>query len=208
MIIDAAAQLGKLIFPKRLWHMPREEKSIYLSFDDGPIPEVTPWVLEQLTNYEAKASFFCIGENIKKHPEVFKKIISQGHRVGNHTYNHLNGWKTNNEIYIENTEKCENYIKSSSDQKLLFRPPYGKLRAKQAKRIAQNHQIVMWDILTLDYKPNICLDKRLDYIKENTRPGSILVFHDSLKAEKNLKKLLPNTLEYFSQAGYCFKSLP
>ncbi|KJJ39730.1 polysaccharide deacetylase family protein [Aequorivita vladivostokensis] len=187
------------LYPERIWAFSREEKSIYLTFDDGPIPEVTPWVLDELKKYNAKATFFCIGENVQKHPEIFQRILSEGHSVGNHTFNHLNGWKATSE-YIENVDKAEGQMGNNSKFKIqdirLFRPPYGKITSKQAKILQRKgFKIVMWDIISYDYDANTSPEKCLQNVLKNIKPGSVIVFHDSLKAEKNLRFVLPKVLE-------------
>ena len=202
----------KKLYPNRLSRM-ATEKTLFLSFDDGPIPEVTPWVLAQLEKYAAKATFFCIGDNIGKHPEVFKKIKDNGHAIGNHTFNHLNGWKTSTSEYLENFKKTEQIIESElqktlSSKEKLFRPPYGKIKNKQAAQITTlNYKIVMWDVITGDYNKGYDAQKCLENTLNLIRPGSIIVFHDSLKAEKNLKYILPKILEQYTQMGWQFKSL-
>lgn len=206
------------LYPERIWAFSRAINSVYLTFDDGPIPEVTPWVLNELKKHQAKATFFCIGNNIQKHPEVLKSVISEGHTVGNHTYNHLNGWKTKTSNYIENTEKASrqilNTIKqiSGMDQKSfgskLFRPPYGRITSKQAKILQKKgYKIVMWDIISFDYDASISKEKCLQNVLKNIKPGSVVVFHDSLKAEKNLRYTLPKVLRYISEKGWKCASL-
>lgn len=194
----------KLLYPKRLWHFSRKQKAIYLTFDDGPIPEVTPWVLEQLKNYKAKATFFCIGANIEKHPEIFEQIKTDGHRVGNHTFNHLNATKTSLSEYLANTEKAAAYFTSP----FLFRPPYGKLdNTKATALLKKNYKIVMWDVLSADFDPNCSPEECLKNVLENTENGSIIIFHDSLKAEEKLRYSLPKVLEYYSKKGVAFKAI-
>ena len=192
------------LYPERIWAFSREEKSIYLTFDDGPIPEVTPWVLDELKKYNAKATFFCIGENVQKHPEIFQRILSEGHSVGNHTFNHLNGWKTATSEYIENVDKAEAQMGNNSKFKIqdsrLFRPPYGKITSKQAKILQRKgFKIVMWDIISYDYDANTSPEKCLQNVLKNIKPGSVIVFHDSLKAEKNLRFVLPKVLGFIEK---------
>tara|TARA_R100001230_G_C5655115_1_gene159983 strand:- start:155 stop:778 length:624 start_codon:yes stop_codon:yes gene_type:complete len=194
------------LYPERIWAFSREEKSIYLTFDDGPIPEVTPWVLDELKKYNAKATFFCIGENVQKHPEIFQRILSEGHSVGNHTFNHLNGWKTATSEYIENVDKAEAQMGNNSKFKIqdsrLFRPPYGKITSKQAKILQRKgFKIVMWDIISYDYDANTSPEKCLQNVLKNIKPGSVIVFHDSLKAEKNLRYVLPKVLRFIGENG-------
>lgn len=193
------------LYPERIWAFSRSSNSVFLTFDDGPIPEVTPWVLDELKKYNAKATFFCIGENVQKHPEIFIRILAEGHSVGNHTFNHLNGWQTEKTEYIENVEKAEREIinnlkiknqKSAiKNQKSHFRPPYGKITSEQAKILQKKgFKIVMWDVLSYDYDGSISEEKCLQNVLKSTKPGSVVVFHDSLKAEKNLRYVLPKVL--------------
>ena len=210
-------RLLQWMYPKRIWAFPRGNNNVYLTFDDGPIPKVTPWILDQLKNYDAKATFFCIGDNIRKNPEIFRRIIAEGHSVGNHTYNHLNGWQTNPPKYLENIERAEREIRKNSEfdhqifedqNSLLFRPPYGKMTSKQAG-ILQNkgYRIVMWDIISYDYDADLSKDKCLDNVLKNIEPGSIVVFHDSIKAEKNLRYVLPKLLEFTKQNNWLCKPI-
>ncbi|WP_440068404.1 polysaccharide deacetylase family protein [Tenacibaculum discolor] len=196
----------KQLFAKYTWSFFTNKKEIYLTFDDGPIPQVTEFVLDQLHNFNAKATFFCIGDNIRKHPAVFSRIVNEGHSVGNHTFNHLNGWKSSNTAYIENTSKCESLL---PDQKTkLFRPPYGKIKRKQAKQLlASDYKIIMWDVLSADFDSSITKEKCLQNVLENAQNGSIIVFHDSIKASDKLYYALPKVLKEFSQRGYDFKAI-
>lgn len=196
----------KRLFAKYTWSFFTNKKEIYLTFDDGPIPEVTEFVLDQLHNFNAKATFFCIGDNIRKHPVVFSRIVKEGHSVGNHTFNHLNGWKNSNTVYIENTSKCESLL---PDQKTkLFRPPYGKIKRKQAKQLlASGYKIIMWDVLSADFDSSVTKEKCLQNVLENVQNGSIIVFHDSIKASDKLYYALPKVLKEFSQKGYDFKAI-
>lgn len=178
------------------------EKRIYLTFDDGPVPEVTPLVLDILREYNAKATFFCIGDNVVKHPEVFNAITRDGHSVGNHTYNHLNGYKTPDADYFANIKKCSNLTAST-----LFRPPYGRIKRSQARQLVKTYDIIMWSVLTGDYNQNLSKEKVLDNAISNSRSGSIVVFHDSIKASNNMLYALPKFLEYYSNKGYIFESL-
>ncbi len=192
------------LYPERIWAFSRSSNSVFLTFDDGPIPEVTPWVLDELKKHNAKSTFFCIGENVQKHPEIFQRILSEGHSVGNHTFNHLNGWKTATSEYIENIEKAKKKMHNSEfkiqNSRLLFRPPYGKITSKQAKTIQKKgFKIVMWDIISYDYGTNVSEEKCLQNVLKNIRSGSVVVFHDSLKAEKNLRYVLPKVLEFLNE---------
>jgi len=193
------------LFPKYIWRKPiiKGEPSIYLTFDDGPIPGVTPWVLEQLAAYQATATFFCIGDNVRKHPEVFKRLTADGHSIGNHTFNHLKGWQTKTETYIANVTQCEAYFKTR-----LFRPPYGRIKKAQAERLSwANYKIVMWDVLAGDWSPKISPEACLKACIQLSGDGTIIVFHDSLKAEEKLRYVLPRFLEHFHKLGFGFKAL-
>lgn len=193
----------QLLYPGRIWAFSKKEKVVYLTFDDGPIPEITPWVLETLGKRGAKATFFCIGENVKKHPSIFQEIIAKGHAVGNHTFSHLNGWQTESSKYIENTLFAKKLIPSK-----LFRPPYGKITSSQARILQKKgYKIVMWTLISYDYDANISAEKCLQNVLGNIRPGSIVVFHDSLKAEKNLRYVLPRVLEFIEEKGWKSKSI-
>lgn len=185
-----------------VWSIKTTKKEVFLTFDDGPIPEVTPWVLETLKQYEAKATFFCVGDNVKKHPDIYRMIVDQGHKVGNHTMNHLNGWTNFNKTYFENIEKCNALIHSN-----LFRPPYGKIKPSQISHLKNDYRIIMWDVLTKDYDASVTGEYCFEKVKKNCKPGSIIVFHDSIKAEKRLRKALPKSLEYLKQEGYTFSSI-
>lgn len=190
------------LFPNFAWKVPTNEKVIYLTFDDGPIPEVTPWVLDQLRQYEAKGTFFCVGENVNKHPEVFAAVQAEGHAVGNHTYHHLNGWGTENIPYFHNVRRCAQMVKSE-----LFRPPYGRLMPRQAQFLQRHYQIVMWDVLSGDFDPAISAEQCRTNVINKARRGSIVVFHDSLKAFDKLQAVLPQILKHFHQLGYRFEAL-
>jgi peptidoglycan/xylan/chitin deacetylase (PgdA/CDA1 family) len=205
-------RLVQRMFPKRVWTFSKESNSIFLTFDDGPIPNITPWVIDELKKHNAKATFFCIGENIKKHPETFRSLISEGHSIGNHTYNHLNGWKTNVSEYVKNVIlaeaeankwKINNPQSAISNQQSLFRPPYGKITSKQSKILQKRgYKIIMWDILSADYTTSISEEKCLQNVLKSIAPGSIVVFHDSLKAEKNLRYALPKVLDFIYNKGW------
>jgi peptidoglycan-N-acetylglucosamine deacetylase len=189
-------------FPGFLWRMSATEKTIYLTFDDGPIPEVTPWVLDQLDAHNAKATFFCVGENVAKHPAIYAELQGRGHRVGNHTYNHWSGWATGTSDYIANVASCAALVDSD-----LFRPPYGRLSPQQAKLLRSRYSIVMWDVLSGDFDNKLSGEQCWDNVRKHTQPGSIVVFHDSLKAKERLYEVLPKTLAYFSERGYGFRGI-
>ncbi len=203
----------KKIFPNYDWDIPNNENKVFLTFDDGPIPEITEWTLEQLKKYDAKATFFCIGNNIEKHPEIFNNIITQGHALGNHTFNHLNGWKNSTEDYIENVKLCQSQITNPkshpSDSELaqqilnLFRPPYGKIKPSQSRILRKlGYKIIMWDILSYDFDQTITPEKCLENVLKNVVNGSIIVFHDNVKSEQNLKYALPKTLAFLKEKGF------
>ena len=202
MYLTKTPRFIQSLFPNYTWRLPNNEKTIYLTFDDGPIPEVTPWVLETLEQFNAKATFFCVGDNIKKHPEVFKMVKNAGHTLGNHTFNHLSGWSTDNIPYFHNVRKCARLVDS-----LLFRPPYGRIKPRQIQFLSRHYQIVMWDILSGDFDDSISEESCYQNVISNAKPGSIIVFHDSLKSEKKLKAVLPKVLRYFTQKGYNFKAI-
>lgn len=213
--------LVKKLYPSLFWAMPGTEKNLYLSFDDGPHATATPFVLEQLKQFNAKATFFCIGKNVVELPELYRQILDAGHAVGNHTFNHLNGWKTKDKAYIDNIFEARKYIDSQ-----LFRPPYGRITRFQMKLLqlkdnngvqetaagftpaTANFKIIMWDILSGDFDITLSPQKCLQNVVLHAKPGSIIVFHDSAKAWDRLQYALPKVLEHFTAAGYSFKALP
>lgn len=195
--------LIKLLFPKYVWDLKTTEKLVWLTFDDGPIPEVTPWVLNQLEKHNAKATFFCIGDNVRKHPDIFKQVVAAGHTIGNHTFNHWNGWKTKISDYIENVKSCQSTIENLGVATRIMRPPYGKIKRKQARILRKSgYKIIMWDIVSADFDASVTPVECLENVTQNVRSGSIIVFHDSQKAWKNLEFALPKTLEFLSENGY------
>jgi peptidoglycan-N-acetylglucosamine deacetylase len=192
-----------LLIPSLTWKVETNDKVVYLTFDDGPHPEITPWVLDQLKAYGAKATFFCVGQNVVNHPKVFQSVLNGGHNVGNHTFNHLSGWSHSQNAYLQNIDACAEVVNSR-----LFRPPYGRVVPWQIDTIKQKgYQIIMWDILTQDYNANIDIQNAITTTIRKTKPGSIIVFHDSVKAEAQLKQILPAVLQELSSQGYKFKSL-
>jgi peptidoglycan/xylan/chitin deacetylase (PgdA/CDA1 family) len=200
--ITKTPKLVHWLFPKRVWAFSRSQPKVYLTFDDGPIPEVTPWVLDLLRKYDARATFFCIGANIMKHPEIANQLLTEGHSIGNHTFYHKNGWKTSCSDYLKDFEKFNSELKKSAI-KIPFRPPYGKMTSRQAKAILKKgHDIIMWDVLSGDYDEKISEAKCLKNVLNHIEKGSIIVFHDSLKAEKNLRYVLPSVLEYIKNKGW------
>jgi peptidoglycan-N-acetylglucosamine deacetylase len=196
----------KKLYPSCLWNYPNKDgkKKIYLSFDDGPHPTATPFVLDQLKKYNARASFFCIGKNVVEETGIYKRILMEGHRVGNHTFNHLNGWKTDNKIYLENIEKARGLIDSD-----IFRPPYGRATAFQIRNLKEKlkYKIIMWDVLAGDFDPNVTGKIAAERVIRKSGPGSIVVFHDSTKAFQVMSEALPIVLAYFSGEGYSFETI-
>jgi len=196
----------RLIYRSCIWRKPNQDRVLYLSFDDGPHSEATPFVLGQLSNFDAKASFFCIGKNVQLHPEIYDAILAAGHVVGNHTQNHMNGWKNNTENYIADIQEATKVINSN-----LFRPPYGRISFSQIKALrlhpALPQQIVMWDVLSGDFDTTITGEQSAQNVIQHAGPGSIVVFHDSAKAMDRLRIALPKVLAHFSKLGYQFKAL-
>lgn len=185
-----------------LWRMNPDEKVVYLTFDDGPVPGPTEFVLDQLKKYNAKATFFCIGDNVKKHQDIFFKIQGVGHSVGNHSFHHFNGWKTDTESYVDDVRKAGAVIDSH-----LFRPPYGKIKRSQSRLLLKDFKIVMWDVLSYDFDVTVSPEQCYQNVVRNVRPGSIIVFHDSEKAFSNLKEVLPRCLEFLVKNGYRMEKL-
>ncbi len=196
MYLPKTPEIAKKIFPKLKWDEKTEEKTVYLTFDDGPTPGVTRWVLEQLKEYDAKATFFCLGKNVKLYPAIFEETLKEGHAVGNHTYNHLDGWKSNRKKYLEDIERCDQVFSSK-----YFRPPYGKLKPGIRTTIREKYEIVMWDVMAYDFDQSISSDQCLRNVLDNVKTGSIIVFHDSIKAEKHIRYALPKILKEFSKRG-------
>ncbi|MFD2892525.1 polysaccharide deacetylase family protein [Flavobacterium chuncheonense] len=198
----------KLLFPNYIWSISNTSKKVYLTFDDGPIPHVTEWVLDILKQENIKATFFCIGENIKKNPDIFKRILSEGHSIGNHTYNHLNGWNTQTGTYYKNAmlwETTTSEVSHSLPKRKLFRPPYGKIKNKQAKMLQKmGYEIIMWEVLSYDFDTKTTKEKCLENVLKNTTQGSVIVFHDSLKAKSNLEFALPKTIAALKLKGFQF----
>lgn len=200
----------KLLFFNQVWDIPNSENTIYLTFDDGPTPEITERVLEILDKHHIKATFFCIGDNVRKHPEIVQKILSKQHSVGNHTYSHLKGWKTPTKTYISNSEACE--IKLNSLFKIrnskLFRPPYGKITPWQSYKLRKlGYKIIMWDVLSKDYDASISAEKCYENVIQNVSSGSIIVFHDSNKAKENILNSLEKTIETLKSKGFKFEKI-
>jgi len=188
--------------PGITWKIPTTSRHIHLTFDDGPIPEVTAFVLDQLKQHAALASFFCLGKNVIKHDGLFKRIVEEGHGIGNHTFNHLNGWKTSHSAYSRDVIAASKVISSN-----LFRPPYGRITVSQARSIMKRYKIIMWDVLSYDFDKNTSKEKCLHNVISHTKPGSIVVFHDSLKASKNLEYVLPRYLEWIGENNFKCKKI-
>ena len=194
----------KKLFSNYVWDIPNSENKVYLTFDDGPTPEITEWTLNQLKEYNAKATFFCIGDNVRKYPEIFQKVINEGHSIGNHTFNHLNGWETSTSDYIENVKLYEiEHNKLNTEHCQLFRPPYGKIKPSQSKILRKlGYKIMMWDIISYDFDAKISKEQCLENVLKNVKTGSIIVFHDSKKAFTNLEYALPRTLDFLKKKGF------
>lgn len=200
--------LVKKIFSNYVWDVDTKTKELFLTFDDGPTPKVTEWVLNTLQQFDAKATFFCIGDNVAKYPDIFQKILEHGHVIGNHTNNHLNGWDTSTTDYLKNVVDAQKIISQQSTGSNFFRPPYGRLKPKQRQTlIEKGYKIIMWSVLSFDWDKNTSEETCLSNIKKHAKQGSIIVFHDSLKAQNNLYYALPKSLEYFKKRGFVFKSL-
>lgn len=205
MYLVKTPRLLKKLYPQLTWDMPKGNRCIYLTFDDGPIPIVTPFVLNILQQHNAKATFFCIGDNVTKHPDEFEQVKSAGHAIGNHTYNHLKGWDTDDQTYLQNFSVANEQLHTN-----LFRPPYGRIKRSQIKLLKHakpDLDIIMWDVLSGDFDINLQPEKCLQNVVKHTTDGSIVVFHDSIKAFGRLQYVLPKAMEYWSKEGYAFKSL-
>jgi peptidoglycan/xylan/chitin deacetylase (PgdA/CDA1 family) len=197
--------LLKKLYPGLIWQGDNIARSIFLTFDDGPIPIVTPFVLKILKQYNAKATFFCIGDNVTKHPKIFDEVKTDGHLIGNHTFNHLNGWKTQDQQYLENFIEADKLLQTN-----FFRPPYGRIKKSQIKLLKQakpDLNIIMWDVLSGDFDMSLKPEKCLQNVIKHTEPGSIVVFHDSLKAFNRLEYVLPRAMEHWNKEGYEFSLL-
>ena len=194
--------LIQFLIPNVTWRKKSLQKVIFLTFDDGPIPMVTPAILEILNKFNAKATFFCVGENVVRNKSIFDKILAEGHSVGNHTFNHLNGRLIKTQEYINNVAQCAKYVNSK-----LFRPPFGRLRWSQMRFLKKHYDLIYWDVLSWDFDSNVTKEKCLKNVLENTKSGSIVLFHDSIKSEKRILYTLPRVLEHFSELGYTFEKL-
>ncbi len=202
MFLEQPPAIYRMLFPSVIWRIAHLEKCVYLTFDDGPVPEITPWVLDLLDKYKIKATFFCVGDNVRKYPEIYQQILKRGHHVGNHTFHHKQGISCRTKNYISNVELAAHYIDSK-----LFRPPHGHMRLKQILKLRKDYKIIMWDLVTRDYSKRLKAKQIFEKVKKYTRNGSIIVFHDSIKAEPRLKEALPDSIEWLQSQGYIFKLL-
>lgn len=205
MYLHAYGKIFEWLYPRRRWR--GDTDAVYLTFDDGPIPEVTPWVMDTLAKYGIKGTFFCVGDNVRKYPEVFKRLISEGHHVGNHTFNHLNGQKVENRTYLENVKKCSDEIERQGVTSKLFRPPHGKLKYSQTTAMGREYEIVMWNVLSGDFDQKLSKEDCLAATLKATRRGSVVVFHDSIKTLEKLEYVLPRYIESCLDRGMKFDVL-
>lgn len=201
MFIEQPPQLIRCLYPSAIWRMDKDKKAVYLTFDDGPIPRVTPWVLDVLDRYGIKATFFMVGDNIRKHPDEFRMVVERGHRIGNHTFNHIRGLSYDINSYLENTDKACRMMMNTN----LFRPPHGYMSPKQYAELKKRYKIIMWDLVTRDYNRKFTGEQILQKVKKYARNGSIIAFHDSLKSEENIRYALPKAIEWLMEQGYEFK---
>lgn len=201
-------QLIKKIFSNYYWNIPNNKKKVYLTFDDGPTPEITEWVIEELNKHKIKATFFCIGKNIQSNLTIFERIKAEGHAIGNHTFNHINGWKSSNNNYTNNITICQSLLEKNAITNKLFRPPYGKISKSQSKSLRKKgYKIIMWDVLSADFDNSISPEKCLKNVIKNVKSGSIIVFHDSVKAAKNMQYTLPKAITFLKEKGFTFEVL-
>lgn len=200
MIIEQPSVYLRWLYPGALWRMDRHDRSVYLTFDDGPIPESTPIILDILRRYDIHATFFMVGDNVRKYPELYRRIVDEGHQVGNHTHNHISGLRRTLHEYSYNVEHANAYIKAH-----LFRPPHGWMRLIQHRLLRRRYKVVMWDLVTRDYSKWMTAEDVVNNVKRYARPGSIITFHDSLKSIEKLKIALPESIEWLREQGYAFK---
>lgn len=201
MFIEQPAIFLRWLHPRAIWRMDKEQKAVYLTFDDGPIPEATPFILETLKKYNIKATFFMVGDNVRKYPEIFEMVKAEGHRIGNHTYNHLSGMRHTTITYIDNVQKANELLQTD-----LFRPPHGWMRYPQFGLLSLKYKVIMWDLVTRDYSNRLNADDVVNNVKRYTRNGSIITFHDSLKSIDKLRTALPESIEWLISQGYEFKT--
>jgi len=200
MLIERPPKIYRGLYRDSHWRFKTDEKIVYLTFDDGPIPEITPWVLDLLDKYNIKATFFCVGDNVRKHPDIYQMVQDRGHVVGNHTFHHLQGLKVKKKTYVKDVEDAAKFIHSK-----LFRPPHGHMRLPQYYDLRKKYKIVMWDVVTRDYSRLMSADEVFEVVKKYTRNGSIIVFHDSLKSGNRMKESLPRSLDWLIEQGYSFR---
>ncbi len=203
MFLAKSPEIIKKFYSRLIWDIPNNENKIYLTFDDGPTPEITEWVLDLLEQHQIKATFFCLGNNVQKHPEIAKKTKAAGHLIANHSYNHINGWYAEDEYYLSDIEKCKEVFSSS-----LFRPPYGRIKKSQIAQLVEDYKIIMWDVLSGDFDLKTTPEKCYQNVVKHTKSGSIIVYHDSVKAAENLKSTLPKTIAYLLKEGFVFDVIP
>jgi len=200
MLIERPPEIYRGLYRGSHWRFNATEKVVYLTFDDGPIPEITPWVLDLLDKYGIKATFFCVGDNVRKHPDIYQMVQDRGHIVGNHTFHHLQGLKVKKKDYVKDVEDADKLIHSK-----LFRPPHGHMRLPQFYALKKKYKIIMWDVVTRDYSRLMTADEVFEVVKKYTRNGSIIVFHDSLKSGNRMKESLPRSLDWLIEQGYSFR---
>ena len=200
MFIEQPAVFLRWLYPTAIWRMSRKKKVVYLTFDDGPIPEATPFVLDTLDRFGIKATFFMVGDNVRKHPDIYRMVVERGHRVGNHTFNHIGGFRHSSEEYLENADKANRLLHTT-----LFRPPHGWMRLLQFKQLRKHYRIIMWDLVTRDYSKRVTAEDVVNNVKRYARNGSIITFHDSLKSIDKLQTALPEALQWLKDQGYAFK---
>ena len=200
MLIEQPPKLLRWLYPSALWRMNPNERAVYLTFDDGPIPVITPWVVDLLGRYNIKATFFMVGDNVHKFPQEYMQVVENGHRIGNHTFNHLKGLYTSTHEYVENVDQADAFLHSN-----LFRPPHGLLRRKQYNELSKRYKFIMWDLVTRDYSFRLYGEDVLANVKRFARNGSIITFHDSIRSESNLRYALPRSIDWLLEQGYSFK---
>lgn len=202
MYLNKTPELLKPLASDLVWDLPTKEKVMYLTFDDGPIPEVTPEVLDVLKTHKAKATFFCVGSNAEQYPEILERLAAEGHSIGNHTFSHTNGWSSSQFAYLRDYQRCQEILGTS-----LFRPPYGRIKRQQVQALKRKTRIIMWDVLSGDWDAKVSPEQCLQNVTKHAKAGSIIVFHDSLKAKPNVLYALPRFLAHFIAQGYRFESI-